>query len=211
LVVAVVITPCVLFGLVGAGDDDDCETLSTSALIGALITACCELPGIGVVALLVERVGRRPSIGGAFSVTTVCFAVLAFACTTQALRTAMAAVARGTIIGAFQLLVIYTPEFYTTNVRSTGMACMSAASRVGATLAPLVAQWTRRVHFTASLAAFGSVALLSALLAFALPYEPTGRALRDARSPSTAALASSSSGARVPDLTPPERATLLHG
>ncbi len=49
-------------------------------------------------------------------------------------------VARGFVIGAYQIVYVYTPEVYPTKYRSSIVGVISSIGRIGAITTPFVAQ-----------------------------------------------------------------------
>ena len=109
----------------------------TRGLGFVLIMCIAQLPGYLSAALLVERIGRKPTLILFFMGTAVAAWLFGHS------DTDMAILATGCLLyffalGAWGCVYSYTPEVYPTDVRGSGTGWASAFGRVGAVLAPMV-------------------------------------------------------------------------
>lgn len=143
------------------------------------ITSFAEFPGLVLAGLLVDRVGRKVSMGG---MSFICCALLLPLVVHQpdSITTALLFGARAFIDAAFTIVTIYAPEVYPTSIRSTGVGAGTSMGRIGGMICPLVAvALVQGCHRTAAITLFTSVALASGICAFLLPIETKGIALAD--------------------------------
>jgi MFS family permease len=164
-------------GSLGRGSHirDDCRTLfSASDFVDVFVTSAAELPGVLLAGLLLQLVGRKTAItvhftGGAVSI------LLLYICTSRLVETIELATTRAFLTGAFQIIWIYTPEVYPTNVRSTGMGLCSSYARLGGMTTPFAAQVLAVVDVDAALALYAALMVVGAVLPFFLQVETRGQ------------------------------------
>lgn len=87
--------------------------------------------------------------------------------------------ARGIIAGVFQAAYVYTPEVYPTPLRSVGVGSCSAMARLGAMITPYVAQVLVKSSLPLAVTVYGIAALLAAIASYFLPYETSGKEMRE--------------------------------
>jgi MFS family permease len=145
-----------------------------------LLAALAEIPGMVTTSYLVDKIGRKKTkmvmftIGGfstlVLSMNSLPFVVLSIA----------AVVARGSVLGAFNDLYVYTPEVYPTTSRAFGLGLCSSVARIAGIIVSYIsfssesASEASEAVFVYSMAAF-----VGAILSFCLPYETKGAALND--------------------------------
>uniref|UniRef100_A0A0A9GCS0 Major facilitator superfamily (MFS) profile domain-containing protein n=1 Tax=Arundo donax TaxID=35708 RepID=A0A0A9GCS0_ARUDO len=96
-----------------------------------------EFPGLLLAALLVDRVGRKVSVGGMILLCCAFLAPLAVHLE-KGLTITLLFCARSCIMGSFAVLHAYSPEIYPTSCRNTGVGATASICRVGGMVAPLV-------------------------------------------------------------------------
>ncbi|XP_022086272.1 synaptic vesicle 2-related protein-like [Acanthaster planci] len=156
---------------------DACQSLTTSDYVLLLWTTFAEFPGIILTFVIIEKLGRKKTMGIEF----LCFAIfmfLLFICTSTTLLTVFLFAARGFISGAFQAAYVYTPEVYPTATRALGVGSCSAMARIGALLTPFVAQVMLGVSPRLALSFYGGVALVAVFACLLLPIETKGREMQ---------------------------------
>ncbi|MFD6530481.1 MFS transporter [Streptomyces sp. NPDC060184] len=110
----------------------------TTALVYTLVSNVTGLLGTFVVALLVDRVGRRPALVGALVGTVLSLAVLALAGATSGGQVALFASCTTFFLYAINAaLYLYSPELYPTSNRAKGAAFGGLWNRVGVILGPV--------------------------------------------------------------------------
>ncbi|CAB0002082.1 unnamed protein product [Nesidiocoris tenuis] len=80
-------------------------------------------------------------------------------------------IARGVIAGVFQAAYLYTPEVYTSGLRSVGLSTCSVFARLGAVFTPLVSQVLLHSSLAIGISVYGTVAVISAIACVLLPYD----------------------------------------
>jgi len=91
-------------------------------------------------------------------------------------------VIRAFIAGVFQVVYVYTPEAYPTELRASALGISTGISRVGAMLTSFVAIVLAQSSSAGAMAALGLYAasgLIAAVCAWCLPIETMGRELED--------------------------------
>ncbi|MET8101983.1 MFS transporter [Streptomyces sp. NPDC005236] len=130
----------------------------TTALVYTLLSNITGLLGTLVVALLIDRIGRRPALIGALVGTVLSLGVLALAGATSGGQVAVFASCTTFFLYAVNAgLYLYSPELYPTVNRAKGAAFGGLWNRFGVILGP--------VTVGAVIAAGGSLALVFAQLA----------------------------------------------
>ncbi|TVU38330.1 hypothetical protein EJB05_11693, partial [Eragrostis curvula] len=105
--------------------------------INVLVTSFAEFPGLLVAALLVDRVGRRVSMGGL--ILFCCASVVPLAINLRGgFAVTLLFCARSFSTGCFAVLRAYSPEIYPTSCRNTGVGVANSIARIGSAIAPLM-------------------------------------------------------------------------
>ncbi|XP_051900950.1 solute carrier family 22 member 6-A-like [Pristis pectinata] len=86
----------------------------------------------------------------------------------QALRTALAAIGKGSLAAAFSCCFLHVSELYPTVIRQTGVGFANTMARVGAMVAPAVKLTGDRLPLL-PMTIYGGVAIISGASAFCLP------------------------------------------
>ncbi|MEU9361002.1 MFS transporter [Streptomyces sp. NPDC048301] len=130
----------------------------TTALVYTLISNVTGLLGTFIMAMLIDRLGRRPALTGAFVGTTLSLAVLALAGAVSGGQVALFASCTTFFLYAINAgLYLYSPELYPTSNRARGAAFGGLWNRLGVILGP--------VAVGAVIGAGGGLALVFAQLA----------------------------------------------
>ncbi|MFJ8884826.1 MFS transporter [Streptomyces sp. NPDC102402] len=130
----------------------------TTALVFTLLSNVTGLLGTFIMAMLIDRIGRRPALIGAFVGTTLSLAVLAVAGATSGGQVAVFASCTTFFLYAINAgLYLYSPELYPTSNRARGAAFGGLWNRLGVILGP--------VAVGAVIGAGGGLALVFAQLA----------------------------------------------
>ncbi|MGW0784055.1 MFS transporter [Streptomyces sp. NPDC002913] len=130
----------------------------TTALVFTLVSNVTGLLGTFVMAMLIDRIGRRPALIGAFVGTVLSLGVLAVAGATSGGQVALFASCTTFFLYAINAgLYLYSPELYPTFNRAKGAAFGGLWNRIGVILGP--------VTVGAIIGAGGSLALVFAQLA----------------------------------------------
>ncbi|WP_127572873.1 MFS transporter [Georgenia faecalis] len=143
-----------------------------------VVITAAQLPGYAAAAFLIERWGRRPTLG-TFLVGAAGSAYLFAIASTPAGVVTAGCLMSFFALGAWGALYAVTPEMYPTAIRGTGAGWAAGFGRIASILAPLAVPFLNRsgeiwLVFTAFACAF----LLSAVGALLLP-EQRGLALEE--------------------------------
>jgi MFS transporter, putative metabolite:H+ symporter len=150
----------------------------------AFIMALAQVPGYFSAAWLVEKWGRRRTLG-AYLIASGVFAWLFALAATPAAVMGAAVLLSFFALGAWGALYAYTPEAYPTSIRATGIGTASAMTRVAGAIAPsigaMVATGTTGVGgaLALPLAVFAVAYAVAGLGAFCLPKESRSESLAD--------------------------------
>lgn len=142
------------------------------------ILTLAQLPGYFSAAYLVERIGRRMTLG-LYLIASGVFTYL-FAVAVSLLAYVAAAIWMSFFaLGAWGALYAYTPEAYPTQLRTTGMGAASGMTRIAGALAPTLGGYLLGLSMPLALTVFAGAYVASGLAALSLPYETKGRPLAD--------------------------------
>lgn len=142
------------------------------------ILALAQLPGYFSAAYLVERLGRRTTLG-LYLVASGLFTYLFALATSLPWVVGMAVWMSFFALGAWGALYAYTPEVYPTTVRSTGMGAASGMTRIAGAIAPSLGAALMGLSLIIPLTVYAVSYGLGGLAAFFLPHETSDRPLQD--------------------------------
>ncbi len=142
------------------------------------ILTLAQLPGYFSAAYLVERLGRRMTLG-LYLIASGIFTYLFAVAVSLPAYVAAAIWMSFFALGAWGALYAYTPEAYPTQLRTTGMGAASGMTRIAGALAPTLGGYLLGVSMPLALTVFAAAYVLSGLAALSLPYETKGRPLAD--------------------------------
>ena len=81
-------------------------------------TTLAEFPGVLLAIFLVDPIGRRNTLRILFGIFTLSIFLMLGCSVSKTYLMVMLFVARGTMAGVFQVVYLYTPEVYPTNLRA---------------------------------------------------------------------------------------------
>ncbi len=140
--------------------------------------ALAQLPGYFSAAYLVEKIGRRFTLGIYLAGSGLGALAFSLAVSPSGI-VAAALVLSFFALGAWGALYAYTPEAYPTIIRTTGIGSASGMTRIAGMIAPFVGALLSGASLAAALMVFAAAYGLAALSAFVLPHETWGTALED--------------------------------
>ncbi|MBO1331826.1 MFS transporter [Streptomyces sp. VRA16 Mangrove soil] len=110
----------------------------TTALVYTLLSNITGLFGTFAVALVIDRIGRRPALVAALAGTALALGTLAVAGATSGLKVAVFASCTTFFVYAINAgLYLYSPELYPTSNRARGAAFGGLWNRLGVILGPI--------------------------------------------------------------------------
>nr|XP_006138141.1 putative transporter SVOPL [Pelodiscus sinensis] len=127
--------------------------------------------------LVINFLGRRLSLSVTMGCTALFFLLLNI-CTTSTGLIGFLFMLRALVAANFNTIYIYTAEVYPTTMRALGMGTSGSLCRVGAMVAPFIAQVLMSASFLGALCLFSGVCVVCAISAITLPIETKGRALQ---------------------------------
>ncbi|KAK8968615.1 Organic cation/carnitine transporter 7 [Platanthera guangdongensis] len=146
------------------------------------ITSFAELPGLLLLAVMVDRIGRKLTMITMLSSAFVFLIPLAFP-QTPMLTTTLLFCARLCITAGSTGLCIYAPEMYPTSLRSSGYGTANAMGRIGGIISPLVAvALVNGCHQSVAIFLFEGIICLTTIAVAFFPLETSGRSLDDSLS-----------------------------
>eukprot|EP00753_Platysulcus_tardus_P018623 PLAT6977.1.p1 GENE.PLAT6977.1~~PLAT6977.1.p1 ORF type:complete len:559 (+),score=141.83 PLAT6977.1:55-1731(+) len=155
---------------------DACQLPSSDMFLSIVVSSVGELPGILLLAVLINRIGRRKSILASYLPS----ALLMFAMLigpSEVLMTVLLFCVRGLVVAGFQVVYLYTPEVFPTSIRASAVGISSSASRIGSMLTPFVAEELTGSQLYAAVIVYAIIFLFAAVLGVVLPYETMGRTM----------------------------------
>ncbi|XP_076925750.1 organic cation/carnitine transporter 7-like [Bidens hawaiensis] len=157
------------------------ESIQNSSLYtNVFVNSLAELPGLGLAAIILDKLGRKISMELMFVVAFVLLLPLVVHDQNDMLTTTSLFGARMFISASFIVACIYSPEVYPTNIRATGVGIATAVGRIGGMVCPLVAVGlVSSCSQTLAVMLFEAMILVSGLCVVLLPLETKGRDLTD--------------------------------
>ncbi|XP_071321888.1 synaptic vesicle 2-related protein-like [Trachinotus anak] len=156
----------------------ECKYLTSADYKDLLWTTLAEFPGLLVVLLAVECIGRKKSMAMCFFVFSLCI-VPSYFCIGRTALTVLIFIGRAFISGGFQVVFVYTPEVFPTENRASAMGTSSAMGRLGALITPFVAQVMLRASVYLTLSVYCGCCVLAGIASLMLPIETLGRGLQE--------------------------------
>jgi putative MFS transporter len=144
----------------------------------SFILALAQLPGYFSAAYLVERWGRRKTLGW-YLIASGGFTILFAAVTSLNWMVAAGIWMSFFTLGAWGALYAYTPEVYPTNLRGTGMGAASGMTRIAGAIAPTLGGVLIGAGLWIPLTMFAAAYLVAGVGAFLLPYETGSQPLQE--------------------------------
>ena len=160
-----------------SAENGTCVTLQLSDYENLLWTSAAELPGLVITAVLVDLIGRKMTLiteNFVFGVTCL----LLFICMQMTPMVVLLFVARAIIASSFQVLFVYTPEIYPTEVRALSLGVGSMFGRVGAMVTPYIAEVLLSLSLYFGLGIYAGIGIILSVVSFLLPFETKGRSLQ---------------------------------
>jgi MFS family permease len=152
--------------------------LSTSEYADIFLSSMAEIPGLIIAIFIIDRIGRRRSMGFTLVATAVCIFPLAFESISTGFRDFVLFCARSSAMAAFTVLYVFAGEVYPTTIRSTGVGVGNGFARIGGILCPVFAvTLIESGRVPLSVVFFLIVAIVSAVASFSLRVETSGRRL----------------------------------
>ncbi|XP_062531461.1 solute carrier family 22 member 1 [Bombyx mori] len=113
-------------------------SLSDTLYLNYIMTCAVEIPGFYTAVLILDRVGRKPTLSGGFFFSAVCNIAFVFIPTNLTiLRLIVFLLGKFGISVVFTSLYLYTSELYPTQYRHSLLAFSSMIGRIGSITAPL--------------------------------------------------------------------------
>uniref|UniRef100_A0A8C5D6Q4 Synaptic vesicle 2-related protein-like n=1 Tax=Gouania willdenowi TaxID=441366 RepID=A0A8C5D6Q4_GOUWI len=156
----------------------ECKYSTAADYKDILYTSLAELPGLFIVVLAVDRIGRKKTMALCFFMYSLSLLPL-YACIGRIALTIFISIARAFIAAGFQMVFVYTPEVFPTENRASAMGICSAMSRVGALVSPFVAQVLLRTSVYPTISLYCGCSLLAGIACLNLPFETLGKNLRE--------------------------------
>ncbi|XP_040914086.1 synaptic vesicle 2-related protein-like [Toxotes jaculatrix] len=156
----------------------ECKYLTSDDYKDLLWTTLAEFPGLLVILIAVECIGRKKSMALCFFMFSLCILPL-YACIGRTALTIFIFIARAFISGGYQVAYVYTPEVFPTENRALAIGTSSAMARLGALITPFVAQVMLRVSVYLTLSLYCGCCVLAGIASLVLPIETLGRSLQE--------------------------------
>ena len=142
------------------------------------LMALAQLPGYFSAAYLVEKIGRKMTLG-IYLILSGAFTLL-FAVAGSAPAIAGSAVLMSFFcLGVWGSLYAYTPELYPTEIRSTGMGWASGMTRIAGSLAPMLGGMLLPISLIVPLGLYTAAFVIGGVAVLILGTETKGRPLAD--------------------------------
>ncbi|WP_276279566.1 MFS transporter [Halorussus caseinilyticus] len=176
---------------VGAAGVVESVTLAGTTIEGIylyfLLIALVQFPGYFSAAYLVEKIGRKPTLGSYLALSGLFTFVFAASMPNVSLFGAGFSgfwpflggllAASFFTLGAWGAIYAYTPELFPTEVRATGNGFAGGVGKIGAVVGPILAGALVEVGYLAALAPLAVAFVLGGLVVFAFGRETMGEPL----------------------------------
>ncbi|XP_069758707.1 putative transporter SVOPL [Narcine bancroftii] len=143
-----------------------------------IISTLGEFMFVPFSSFIIETLGRRNSLAATMGASGIFFLLLNI-CNSRALLTTLLFILRALVSANFIIIYIYTAEVYPTIMRSLGLGSCSSMARIGAMIAPFIAQVLLTSWPIVALCLFSAVCITCSILAFTLPIETKGREMQE--------------------------------
>ncbi|XP_046839414.1 synaptic vesicle 2-related protein-like [Xenia sp. Carnegie-2017] len=160
--------------LIGCG----CKSLEKEDYFALLLTSFADIPGLLIVMLFIDRIGRIKTLVIGFGATSLLFGLLTL-CNGETMTTIYIFGVRYFATGVTQALYIYIPEVYSTNIRGLGLGSASAVARIGCILTPFLAQVLIKRSLRLTLLVYSGCAFVCCMAAALLPIETSGKGMKE--------------------------------
>jgi len=149
-----------------------------NAYQNSLILALSQIPGYVLAAILVDRIGRRPTLALYLFVSAAASFLFATATNTTAI-VIYSNLLSFSLLGAWGALYVYSPELYPTDSRTTGMGWVSAMARLAGIFAPTVGGLLLGTSLTLALGVYAAFFLIGGVAALLMGAETRNKRLAD--------------------------------
>ncbi|XP_058798175.1 organic cation transporter protein-like isoform X2 [Phymastichus coffea] len=151
--------------------------------VNFILVSAIEIPGNILVLPLLNKLGRKPTLCGAFLLSGVfCLVIQFFPKSDSGIWATVALViyicGKGCITMAFNTSYVYTTELFPTTLRHSLLGFCSMTGRIGSILAPQTPLLAKYIYEGLPLLLFGSMSLTAGLLSLNFP-ETLGTKLPD--------------------------------
>ena len=153
-----------------------CKTLQRDELINLMLTSLAEIPGLIITSLLIDKIGRKATLmleNIVYGVTCL----FLFICMQGPTMVFLLFILRSIGLCSLESLIVYTPEFYPTEIRALSIGMGSMFARIGTMLSPYVSEVLVSKSLYYAIGIYAGIGFLLCLSAFLLPVETKGKSL----------------------------------
>lgn len=144
-------------------------SLSDSMYLNYILTCAIEIPGFYTAVLILDRIGRKPTLSGGYLFSAACNIAFAFIPSDlSTLRLVVYLLGKFGISVVFTSLYLFTSELYPTQYRHRLLAFSSMVGRIGSITAPLTPVLMDYWEGIPSVM-FGAMGILSGILVLTQP------------------------------------------
>lgn len=143
-----------------------------------IFSSLSEVPGQAIALLLTYKLGRKKSMALLYGISALAVFFLLLP-VHYVVLTLDACVARAAIMGATSIVWIYTQEAFPTTLRTSALGLSSAHGRFAGMITPFIQNLLGDVSQLIPVAVYGFGCSAGALVSILLPFETTGRSLKD--------------------------------
>ena len=157
-------------------DNLTCQVPQRADYIDMMVTSTAELPGLVITAILVDKIGRKTTL----IIENIIYGIAClflFACMGGNMTIFFIFILRFIGLSSFETLVVYTPEFYPTEVRALSIGMGSMFCRFSTMLSPYVSEVLVSKSLDYGIGIYAGIAFLFSLVASLLPFETKGKHL----------------------------------
>ncbi|XP_063368145.1 solute carrier family 22 member 1-like isoform X1 [Cydia amplana] len=143
-------------------------SLSDNKYLSFMLVTLVEIPAYVVVALVLDRYGRKKTLVVTYTTCAATSMLFAFLPKAAWWSTALYLVGKWSVTLAYSSVYIYVSEVFPTNMRQTLISICSTAGKIGSLVAPMTPLLTL-YHKSMPTVLFGGMCIVSGLLVLILP------------------------------------------
>ncbi|CAG0896132.1 unnamed protein product [Cyprideis torosa] len=142
--------------------------LEGSVHLNFILVMLVEIPGNIITIFLLDRIGRRNFLSGAFILSGVAVIGSGFTQKLNVVRLLLYLIGKMAVASAFNSTYMYTGELYPTTIRGMGIGTAAAMSRIGGMVSPFIAALAEVDQSLPNLI-FGGASIVAGLVLLKLP------------------------------------------
>ena len=157
-------------------DNHTCTVFQKTDYVHLMMTSMAELPVLLITAVLIDKIGRKATLISENIIYGITCLFL-FICMDGYAMIFLLFILRSIGLSSFEALLVYTPEFYPTEVRALSIGFGSVFSRIATMISPYVSQVLVSKSLYYGIGIYAAIGFLSSLATYLLPVETKDKSL----------------------------------